>query len=199
MKLKETAAIVLASGQSKRYGDADKLLALLSGKPVAQHVADCIVAAGVGFPIAVAPRQRDALSDIFSARGFQLVENAHPEHGQGASLALGGAVAINTACEGVFVCLADMPFVTPALLHALSEKIDDADAVVCMAEGRMSPPVLFSKEAARGLATITGDVGAKNYIATLKNVMRVEAGASLLRDIDTVDDLNKAATAKFEQ
>ena len=189
MKLEDTAVVVLASGLSRRFGGENKLLAPLDGKPLTAHVAAYVAEADVGHRYAVVDPQAPGVGRIYSDQGFILVENPTPEEGQGAALGLGCAAACKDNHEGLFVCLGDMPFVTPKIFAMLASQIGDGDAAICTDGVRVSPPALFSKDAAKGLLRLKGDAGAKKYIESLDNVARVKMPAAQLRDIDKPEDL----------
>ncbi|MEM9168080.1 MAG: nucleotidyltransferase family protein [Pseudomonadota bacterium] len=196
MNLGKVSAIVLASGASRRFGGPDKLSALLDGKPVAQYVAECVAATPIRNRYFVARQRSAGLIAIFETLGFETVVNPNPEAGQGASLALGARRALQDRPEGVLVCLADMPFVTPQILHDLGAVIGASDVVICgPADGAMSPPALFSFSAARALADLRGDSGAQRLIRRLDLVSRLDVDPRYLRDIDTQDDLKAAGAA----
>lgn len=193
MNLADITAIVLASGKSNRFGIENKLLAPLGGKPVAQHVAECISKAGFKKLLLVAPKGSFRLIKLFEAFEFRTVVNPLPEQGQGKSLAVGTKEALRDNPSGVMVCLADMPFIPTKIFSNLASVIGASNVAICGTSGGvMSPPVLFEAEAARQLQFLSGDIGARKIIDSLEYVTRLETPPNLLQDIDTPEDLAKA-------
>ena len=193
MNLTDVSVIVLASGASNRFGGADKLLAPLRGKPLAQYVADSIVGVEVKNRYLVAPRQSFGLHQLYEKLGFTVVVNPAPELGQGSTIGVGVKAALLENPSGIMVCLADMPFISAKIFSDLASAIGASDAAICeTTEGRVSPPALFSKEAAGKLMTLSGDIGARNLIDKLPAVVRLKVDDALLQDIDTPEELLKA-------
>ncbi len=193
MELAEVNAVVLASGASNRFGSADKLLAPLGGKPITQHVGECIASTGIKHRYLVAPRNAQRLHNLFQSFDFKIVVNPEPESGQGSSLAIGARTALAENSSGVLVCLADMPFITLELLSNLGAMIGANNAAICATKGRrITPPALFSEETAYKLEALSGDLGAKNLVQKLECVARLETDPAILQDIDTPEDLVNA-------
>ena len=193
MKLTDISAIVLGSGASNRFGRADKLLAPLGGKPLAQHIGECIAGVDVKNRYLVAPSESADLHRLYENLGFQVVVNPQPDLGQGSTIAVGVKAAMSERPSGIMVCLADMPFITAKILSDLATVIAASNAAICeTAEGRVSPPALFSKDVAYKLESLSGDVGARDLIKTLKSVARLETDPTILQDIDTPEDFAKA-------
>ena len=105
---RRVVAVVLAAGRSERFG-GDKLMHLLNGRPLGEHIArtlaDIRLAARIAICPAGSPRQ-----SLFG--DFEIIENPPPEQGMGTSLALGARRAIALDADAMLVCLADMPYVT---------------------------------------------------------------------------------------
>src|SRR6266542_2734007 len=87
------AAILLAAGQSLRFGAADKLLARIDGEPLLMHAARRIVELEPARRIAVCSDAQGAAAGLLSLLGFEIAVNAHPERGLSSSLACGIAAA----------------------------------------------------------------------------------------------------------
>jgi molybdenum cofactor cytidylyltransferase len=113
-----TGALVLASGLSRRFGPADKLLAPLRGKPLAAYIATTLGAMPLRARVAVCATGNAGVRTLFEAHNFEVVENADPSLGQAASLVLGLSALARSQPKAMLVCLGDMPFVTAAHLSA---------------------------------------------------------------------------------
>jgi len=176
--------LILAAGQSRRFGAADKLMAELHGRPL---IAYAIAAqAGLMAERVAVVGPESAAAGLLAAAGFRLVTNPAPHDGQGGSLALGVAAVSGTR---TLVMLGDMPFVTPELLARLAA----CEVRAAASDGaRRSPPALFPRADYPALLTSTGDQGARTLLATAEPVL---ARAAELRDVDTPEALREANRA----
>jgi molybdenum cofactor cytidylyltransferase len=176
------AAIVLAAGRSLRFGEKNKLLALVAGVPMAARTARTLANLPVEQKLAVV--SDDRVADLLTAAGFTIVGNRAPEAGLGASLALGRA-ALGGAGR-VLICLADMPFASEGHLRRLLEMPPDYPIVASSsAAGYRGPPLLVRRETLMA-ARLTGDAGLRELLA---GAQLVETADDELRDIDRPADL----------
>lgn len=180
------AAILLAAGRSERFGESDKLLAMLDGEPLALHAARSILELAPGRRIAVCRSADGPLAIQLAAMGFDIIVNARPETGISHSLARGIAAA--GLAEAALICLADMPFVTAAHLRALLARFDaETHPVVASSHGPASmPPALFARSLFAELQAGKGDRGGR---ALLAGASLVSASEAELADIDRPGDL----------
>lgn len=178
-----TGAILLAAGQSRRFG-SPKLLAPLHGQPLVCHAARALLAAGL--PVltvtgAHAPQIRAALAS-------HPVRFTHAtDHDQGMAHSLkAGLAAAPSDWDAALVMLADMPDLEPDLLRQLATTPGIA---VPVHQCRRGNPVRWPREHWPLLMTLTGDEGARRLLPNLP-VTEVEAPSpSIFRDIDTPDCL----------
>lgn len=185
------AAVLLAAGQSRRFGADDKLLAPLAGEPLALHAARRIVELAPGRRIAVCPDGDGALATMLSRLGFDIIVNADAASGLSQSLALGIAAAARGPERAALVCLADMPFVGTGHLQRLLTRFDPIAApVVASSDGDAAmPPALFARALFDRLRASEGDRGGK---ALLADAALVTAAAGELADIDRPADLRRS-------
>jgi len=133
--------VVLAGGASTRFGDGEKALATLDGRPLVAHVVGAVAAATDGRPIlAVADeRQGERLADVLDgAGGLDSVGGGAggPDGADERSLDVETVVdtpefsgplaglfaAVERAdVDWLFACACDMPLVTPAGIAAVRE------------------------------------------------------------------------------
>ncbi len=187
---------VLAAGLSRRFGPDDKLMALLEGRPLCDHIAQTAAALDVSPKLAICAPD-SAAAAVFAARGFQIVENPHPDDGLSGSVKLAARRAVDAGLDGLVICLADMPFVPLVHLERLCSRWLDAGCPPVMAsrasgpEGWITPPAIFSAAVFPELLMMSGDAGAR---ALLVNAETVEAPPESLADFDTMDDFRRAET-----
>ena len=182
------AAVLLAAGESRRFGAANKLLADLRGQPLVLHIAARLARLGFGTRIAIC--SDDRVAALLGDAGFQIVPNPAPERGLSQSLAL-GIGALPEDADAALICLGDMPAVPEAHVDALLARFDpDRAPVVASARGgRPMPPALFGRSLFPALRTQTGDRGARDLLAAAAHV---PASPSWLADIDAPAELARA-------
>jgi len=185
------AAIVLAAGEARRYG-SQKLLAPLAGRPLLQHAVDAACASSLSPIVIVLGADADAIAAQLDPGRARIVRNPDYASGQASSLR-SGVDAIGTEADAAIVLLGDQPGVTAALLDALvaHQRETGAVAVLCLQDGRRSPPTLLHQELWPEIAALRGDVGAREILARRSDVatLTVERAFARLDDIDTRDDL----------
>lgn len=187
------AALVLAAGRSTRMGSRNKLLVEVGGKPMVRRVVETLLASRARPILVVTGHERERIEAALAHLPVTFVHN--PDHAQGLSTSLrAGIEALPEACDGVLVCLGDMPRLGAAIVDRLIDTFSPEEGraiVVPTCAGRRGHPVLFGRaffEAMRGLA---GDVGARSLIdAHPEAVAEVETGdPGVLLDVDTPEAL----------
>jgi len=186
-----TAGILLASGASRRFGAADKLLAPLEGRPLVAHAAAALAQAVAGPLIVVAARPEVAAA----VPGFAPVRPARPDPAQSDSLAAGIARARALGAGRAVVTLGDMPRVTPELIRAVRDRCTAAQAAAATDGTRPMPPACFPAALFDTLQALSGDRGAAPVLRALPEGQLVAAPAGALVDIDTAADLAALAGA----
>jgi molybdenum cofactor cytidylyltransferase len=180
--------LILAAGQSRRYGNDDKRVAKLNNgrRVIEQTIANC--QAG-GLPVRVVMRaEDDSLAKICLKQGASVIIAEDAEQGMGHSLAAGIADCENwTAC---LVTLADMPFVRPATYQLIAEALQQHDIVRPCYQGKPGQPNGFSQRYFEQLKQCSGDIGARHLFKT-EPVFQLDVDdAGVLADIDTPEQLN---------
>lgn len=183
--LDEVAVVLLAAGLSTRFGAADKLMAPLSGKPLAFHIAETVARMPFARKLAVCRSSGDVLGRGLAGLGFQVLVNPEPESGQGSSLALGAKAAVGT--RALVVCLADMPYVAHSDLDALVSawRADPERPFASGAGDYVGVPAVLPAPFFSTLMDLSGDRGAK---ALLQDAGIVGVDAAHLRDFDRPED-----------
>lgn len=186
------AAIVLAAGLSKRFGDDEKLLAPFRGKILARYVADTLNALDLTTKIAVI--SNGALRGCFT--GFDIVELKNGLGGQSASIRAGLAQARQTNPDKVLIVLADMPGVTTNLLHAVIASTTSEQPAAATDGQRAMPPACFPPAYYAQLAALSGDTGARNILKNLPPSSLITASQEILHDVDRIADMNDANASR---
>ena len=187
--------VILASGMSRRFGQADKLLASFHGQPLAMQSANLGGELQCSERICVLKPNNSELETIFSSRNIDTIINDRPEDGQGHSLSLGIKEIAGRGCLSVFVILADMPLVTISHLKMLQTQIDGNEVAIAYDGNRRSPPALFHYSMFQRLIEQKGDTGAKDLLRTSELVKNVTMPTGVLFDVDTPEDLKRLETS----
>lgn len=178
-----TGAILLAAGESRRFGAGNKLLADLGGEPVVRRTAMAAAAAGLPL-IVVLGHQAEDVRAALDGLAATFVPAARWAEGMGASLAA-GAAAVPAWWDGALVLLGDMPLVPAATLAAIAAAVDAPGAIAAPVHaGRRGNPVGFGRAWLPRLAQLGADSGARALLAGAA-VTELPAGPEVLADCDT--------------
>lgn len=190
--------IVLAGGRSIRFGEADKLLTRLRGRPLFHHAA--LALAGLSDEVIVVVA-RDTADDpplpAHAAVPVRVVRDRIADAGPLAGLASGLEA---TDAELVLVAGGDQPDLTPALLGLLVGSIRDADAAILAERDRPRPlpavlrraPALRAARARlatdqRSLRALIADL--RPAIVPERTWRRIDPDGAWRRDVDLPEDL----------
>jgi molybdenum cofactor cytidylyltransferase len=196
------AAVILAAGRSTRMGGPNKLLAQITGRPLARIAAEAALASKARPVVVVTGHQSETIADALRDLPLQFVHN--PDFADGLSTSLRtGLAALPDDIDGAVVTLADMPQVDAALIDRLIAAYDaekGALIAVPVIDGKRGNPVLWSRRFFPELMALSGDVGARHLIAKYPEAV-VEVpmtGQGALVDVDTPDAL-AAVKAELER
>ncbi|MDP6872927.1 MAG: molybdopterin-binding/glycosyltransferase family 2 protein [Alphaproteobacteria bacterium] len=201
-KAPRIAALILAAGQSRRMGAANKLLAEIDGKAMLARVVAAAQASQVARILAVTGHQADDVAAALSALGIDSVHN--PDYADGLSTSLhAGVAALGDDIDGVIVLLGDMPRITPSHINRLIAAFNPVEGrAICVPtyQGKRGNPVLFAARFFAEMTTVGGDSGAKYLIGQheddLAEVPMDDDGIFL--DVDTPDALTAIRAAPFD-
>ena len=190
MRTEHIAAVLLAAGTSSRFGEDDKLMADLRGKPIIAHTLEAVASLAFGELVAVVrpPAQGPEIHRRLERRGYSIIVNDRPEEGLASSIvrAVEHVMPLKR-CRGILICLADMPYVPQSHYNRICLAAEDIRSVVASTDGfSSSPPAFIGRKHFPELLTLRGDQGAR---ALLSHGLQIEAMGSALIDIDTPDDL----------
>jgi molybdenum cofactor cytidylyltransferase len=199
---RRVAAIVLAAGRSTRMGGPNKLLETISGRPLVRIAVEQALASQARPVIVVTGHERERA--MAALKGLRVTFVHNPDFAEGLSTSVkAGIAAVPDDVDGAVVCLGDMPQVDAALIDRLIAAFDpERGALVAVptSAGKRGNPVLWSRRFFPDLASLDGDVGGRNLIASYQEaVVEVPVtGESALVDVDTPDAL-KAVRAEIER
>lgn len=186
------AGVMLAAGASTRMGE-NKLFFEIEGETLLRRAVRRASAAGLDPVIVVlghdADRARRALADV----RCQPVLNPSYARGVYESLRTGIAAVPPEAAAAV-VLLADMPFVTTAMIDTLVEQFRRSDAPLVVSDygGVNAPPVLYGRSLFDELRTVEGEGCGKQVVKRhRREALSVAWPEDALTDLDVPEDYER--------
>ena len=199
MRNTPTAGIILAAGESSRFGQPKQLVEL-HGRMLVAWVLDAALASHLETVVLVLGRDHQKIGAALGQRvchpKLELVFNPRYHEGQSTSLTA-GLFRIRDCFPTVMFLLGDQPLVDAATINRLLEKFRHSDKSICVPvhRGQRGNPALFSRPHYEELARLSGDKGARDIIAARPGqILEVPiADPSLFLDIDTPADVEKVS------
>lgn len=188
------AGLVLAAGEGSRFGGR-KQLAEVDGRPMLERVLAAMAEAPVDRTCVVLGADAQYVRDGVDLHGAEPVVCARWEDGQAASLRAG--VEALAGADAVVVVLGDQPFVSSrAVERLLAARGNDYDAVRATYGGVPGHPVVLERTILPRVASLSGDVGARDLLSKVSVVDVPCDGLGRPDDIDTPEQLDNAARAE---
>ena len=190
------SAILLAAGESRRMGAANKLLLDFGGVAVVRRTADQILAAGIAELVVVLGHEGDAVAAALDGLAVRTVVNSDYAAGQMTSVRAGLA-ALAAPGEAVMVCLADQPLLTAAdyrlMIDAFAGR-GDKSILVPVHRGARGNPIVLAASHLGDIAGRRANLGCRQLIDRNPDLVKTVAVASdrFVRDIDTEADYRAA-------
>jgi molybdenum cofactor cytidylyltransferase len=201
-----TAAVVLAAGSSTRMGE-NKLLLALDGQALVVRAVRAAVAAGLAPVVVVLGHEADRVRAALQGLACRTVVNPDHARGKGTSLQAGIAeVAAATDAAAAVVMLADMPFVTAAMLAAVARAAIPAGAgagagarlpmVISRYGAVNAPPILYDRALFAELGALPGQACGKEMVRRHGPEAAVLSWPeAALADVDVPDDYRRLRDA----
>lgn len=156
------AGIILAAGESTRFGEPKQLLDW-KGIPFVRQVAKTALQAGLWPVIVVTGFHAADIESALSGLNINIVHNPDYEQGQSTSIRAGVQALPQNVGSAVFL-LADQPQIPVEVIRSLMEthkqKLQPILAPLVLEERRANP-VLFDQVTFPDLLKLTGDVGGR--------------------------------------
>ena len=190
-----TAALILAAGESKRFG-RPKQLVDWRGRPLLEHVIGQVR----GWPevesvYVVLGANAERIMDRVALSNVTVIENFEWKEGVASSLRAGlDALIGDRAADRVLIVLADQPTVPREVIPLILEAGRQSRRPVVIPRYRFvrGHPVLVERSLwPRLVAGLKGDQGARNlFLSRVEWVEEVVMGETPPPDIDTREDLD---------
>jgi len=184
------AAVVLAAGESRRFGSA-KQLAELDGRTLLEHVLGLAAAAGLAPIVAVVPAW---LNPAGTDSPVSWVPNPAPQFGMSHSLRL-GFEALGPEVDAAVILLGDQPTVPHAAITALLAARGERPIVATIADGQLTPPILIERSHFHLVEQPSGDIGLREVLNAHPDWVRTAQLQQPIADVDTPDDLRRLRDA----
>lgn len=184
--------VVLASGTSTRFGEANKLLADLNGEPLVRHATRTLLCANLTDVVVVIGCEAEAVYTAIEDLDVRVVQNSDYEEGLSTTVAE-GIRAVGNADLVVFLP-GDMPAVAPATVRGLIDayRVGLGTALAAAYDGQRGNPVLFDQEYFDALRGLDGDVGGRSILLESEGSALVAMDdPGVTKDIDTIEDLRR--------
>lgn len=189
----ELCGILLAAGQSIRFGNNKLLQHLPAGTPLITQAVRNMCAA-LEKVVVVVPPQHATLANVLEGETIELAVNTAAHDGMGASLACGVAACLEA--DGWIIGLADMPWIDPATIHQVAMALREGRSLVAPRyQDQRGHPVGFHHRFGAELVKLRGDKGARAIVqqhATELHLIDVNDPGILL-DVDTSADLTRSS------
>ncbi|HPF46912.1 MAG: nucleotidyltransferase family protein [Alphaproteobacteria bacterium] len=184
-------AIVLAAGKSTRMGEDNKLLLTFNDKTMVSHVIDQLMASNLDDIIVVTGHEHEKVK---AGIGQPVKFTHNPDYDIGLSASLkAGMAALHKDCDGVMICLGDMPYISSAHYKRLISEFQADKIVAPTRHGKIGNPIIFSSKFFPDFDTLQGDKGARKLLQNYQDdVISVDLETdAILNDIDTPDSYNQ--------
>ena len=185
--------ILLAAGESKRFGDKNKLSAIINGKAVINHILDTLF--DIYDPselIVIVGHEDKIIKNLISNKNIKIFENTNYKKGIGTSIAL-GVNNLDTEIDGVMIIPADMPYINSKDLINLEKKFTELKCekvVIPEHNSLIGNPVILPRKYFDTLKNLKDDFGARSLIRK-KDIITLKTGFGTIFDIDTKEELAK--------
>jgi molybdenum cofactor cytidylyltransferase len=159
------AGILLAAGESTRYGQPKQLLDW-KGQPFVHAVAKTALQGGLAPVLVVTGANAQQVESAVNGLDVTVIRNENWKTGQASSIRAGIESLVKPSSPktgGAIFLLADQPQITTSVLRALLEKHAEElfPIVAPMVMDRRANPVLFDRATFPDLLTLEGDVGGR--------------------------------------
>lgn len=195
---KNSAAIVVASGFSRRMGEMNKLLLTYEEKTLLEYSLAPILQANVFEQIIVVGRDPTVLK-IAKQYDCVAIENLDAHLGMSQSVVLGVQAAKSAAYYMFFT--ADQPDFRTQDIVAMTALAQKDKIIVPVFQGKMASPTIFPESFKDKLLQLQGDEGGRSIRKKYAHcILTYEIAEEIfLKDVDTQQDFDNFCKMRAEQ
>lgn len=192
VSLKSVGAILLASGDSRRFGKENKLLSSWKGHTLFEEVLLQVIGSGQCSHTVVVSRYEEIRDITNKYEEVTYIQNDHWKEGISASIRL-GTEYLQTLVQGYMFVQSDQVGIKSDTIKLLAQSFKDTETDVIMPryDGVIASPKIFSSNLTSELLNLKGDNGARGIVKCCmsKEIIDIEDTTGIL-DIDTKEDLH---------
>jgi len=191
-----TDAIILAAGNSTRFGATNKLFTKLYSKPLITHVVNEICKSKVRNVLVVTGKDHDKICEILYKFRVTVIKNSNYGFGINSSISC-GIKSLGEKSNSVMICLADMPLLVSKNYDSLlcfDNNFGGRNKItVPFNSVQNGNPVIFGSKFYSKLSSLKGDEGGKKIIDENNNnlVKFFTDFKGFFYDIDVKNDILK--------
>lgn len=193
VRMRPTVAVVLAAGASTRMGQ-NKLLLELDGQTLAGRAVRAAGDAGLAPIIVVLGHEAQRVGAALAGLTCRAVINPDHAQGQGTSLQVGIRAAAEMGAGAAVIMLADMPFVSAAMLAevAARHRKEGAPMVVSRYGDVTAPPMLYDRALFAELLALQGQACGKEMVRRHRlEAAFIDWPEAALADVDIPEDYQR--------
>jgi molybdenum cofactor cytidylyltransferase len=185
--------VLLAAGQSRRFGGNKLLQPILNNTPMLILSAEKLSSVLPG-SLVVINSQLIGLTSQLEQLGLHVVVNEQAEQGMGSSIAYGvrASESLKPGTAGWLILLADMPYIETRTIELLINQLEQgAKLVAPIYRQQRGHPVGFNQSYKMDLLALNQDTGARDILNRYSNhlqLIEVE-DEGILIDIDRPNDI----------
>lgn len=190
--IEPTAGIILAAGNSTRYGEPKQLLDW-KGRPFVRHVAETALQSGLEPVVVVTGFHHAEIESTLQDLPVHVTQNLDYTQGQSTSIKAGLTSLPEKTGAAIFL-LADQPQIPVEIIRALVEthtKKLSPVIIPLVLEERRANPVLFDRVTFPHLMQLTGDVGGRAIFNKFQVEFLPWHDDLILFDVDKPEDYER--------
>ena len=180
--------LLMAAGNAERFGENKLLCAAIDGRSLIEHALDAIPRECFARTLVVT--QYPEITALAKERGFETLQNEHPERGQSETIRLGTRALSD--CDAICFMVADQPLLRcETLAREVNFFSSHREHIVALGHnGVRGNPCLFPARFFPELLALEGDVGGSAVIKKHPDdLLLFEAPEEEMRDVDTKESL----------
>ncbi len=191
VNLKSVGAVILASGESKRFGNWNKLLYRYKEYTLFERVLKKVIESNCFSEVVVVSKYEEIKAITKKYKEVIYINNKNATEGISSSIKLGTSYLKNKV-NGYMYIQADQIFIKRSTLSGLVQafKDNEVEAVMPKYGKKIASPKIISSILTDKLLELSGDEGAKGIVKNCNNTktLIIEDEKEIF-DIDTVQDL----------
>ncbi|MDJ0862235.1 MAG: nucleotidyltransferase family protein [Gammaproteobacteria bacterium] len=160
------SAILLAAGQSRRMGGLNKLGLTIDAVPMITRMARTLLASRLSEIVVVLGHEAERIRAFLGDLPLTTIVNTHYRDGQMTSVHVGLA-QLTRPCDGVMVCLGDLPLLQPADIDSLIEAFESrryGSVLVPTFGGQRGNPIVLANAHREAILAGNRNLGCKRFI-----------------------------------